>query len=58
MIANTVYNCAQGTKKKLKFKDFLIDYVDATKTDEERLLDSFKKYEKENKNNFKVVKNG
>ena len=56
IIAQTIYGTSQGKKQKLKFKDFKIDYIDATKTDKERLADSFKNYEKENKNNFKVVK--
>ena len=58
LIANTVYNCSMGQKKKMKFKDFLIDYKDATKTDEERLAESFKQFEKQNPNKFKVLKNG
>ncbi len=58
LIANTVYNCSQGQKKRLKFKDFKIDYQEATKTDQERLADNFKKFEAQNKDKFKVVKNG
>ena len=54
LIGNTVYNCAQGTKKRLKFKDFLIDYQDLTMTDEERLKKSFEQYELNNPTNFKV----
>jgi hypothetical protein len=45
-----------GQKKKLKFKDFLIDYKEMSKTDSEKLVDSFKQYELENPNNFKVDK--
>lgn len=58
LVANTVYNCAQGTKRKLKFNDFLINYEDATKTEEERLKDNFKQFELKNKDKFKVVNNG
>lgn len=58
VIAQTIYGTSQGKKQRLKFKDFKIDYVDASKTEEERLADSFKKYMKENKDNFKVVNNG
>lgn len=58
LIGNTIYNCAQGTKKRLKFKDFLIDYQDLTMTEEERLKKSFEQYELNNPNNFKVVNNG
>ena len=58
LIANTVYNSAQGQKKRLKFKDFKIDYIDASKTDKERLADSFKQFEEQNKDKFKVVENG
>lgn len=58
IIAQTIYGTSQGKKQRLKFKDFKIDYVDASKTEEERLADSFKKYMKENKDNFKVVNNG
>jgi hypothetical protein len=54
LIGNTIYNCAQGTKKRLKFKDFLIDYQDLTMTDEERLRKSFEQYELNNPKNFKV----
>jgi len=56
LVAQTIYGCSQGKKQKLKFSDFKIDYVEANKTDEERLADSFNKYEKENQSNFKVVK--
>jgi hypothetical protein len=58
LIGNTIYNCAQGQKKKLKFKDFLIDYQDANMTEQERLSESFKQFEHSNKDKFKVVKNG
>jgi len=58
VIAQTIYGTSQGKKQKLKFKDFKIDYIDASKTEEERLADSFKQYMKENQDKFKVVKNG
>ncbi len=55
LISYTIYSSSAGKKKKLKFQDFILDYKDLTKTDEERLADNFKQYEKENQNNFKVV---
>ena len=51
LISNTIYNCAQGTKKRLKFKDFLIDYQDLTMTDEEKVENTIKDF-------FRGINNG
>ena len=58
VISQTIYGCAQGKKKQLKFKDFKIDYIQANKTEEEKLADSFRQFESDNKHKIKVVNNG
>jgi hypothetical protein len=54
-IAYTIYQCnATKKSKKLKFEDFKLNYVRASMTDDERMLDDFEQFEKANPKLFKV----
>ena len=56
LIANTIYNCNAGKKsKKLTFDDFRIDYDRASMNDNEKMLDDFEKFERQNPKLFKVI---
>ncbi len=55
-IAYTVYNCNTTKRsRKLKFKDFKLNYKRSAMTQEERLAEDFAQFERENPSLFKVV---
>jgi len=48
-IAFTVYQCnATKKSKKLNFADFKLNYIRASMSDEEKMLDDFEQFEKNN----------
>tara|TARA_R110002167_G_scaffold259274_1_gene465799 strand:+ start:367 stop:651 length:285 start_codon:yes stop_codon:yes gene_type:complete len=55
IISNTVFNSAQGQRKRLKLEDFKVTYKDADKTEEEILKDNLRAYEAKHADNFKVI---
>ena len=57
-LTEVVYSSAPGRKKKMKTKDFMINYKKMNMPKSESMMDDFKQFEKSNGQFFKVVNNG